>query len=53
MYNLCNHFIHAGESLFTNPANTYGSDMLIDGRSPKWGEIFRNPQLASTLRVGE
>lgn len=28
-----------------------GEDLLIDGHAPKFGQVFRNPALAQTLRV--
>jgi len=36
---------------FNDPRNTYGSDFLINGRTPLWGEVFRNPHLADSFRT--
>ena len=31
--------------------NVYGKDLLINGKAPKWGEVFKNPNLANTFKV--
>lgn len=47
---LTSHFWELGAETRLKPGNR-GLDMLIDGRSPKAGERFRNPNLAHTFRT--
>ena len=35
----------------TQPGNAHGTDMLLNGRAPKAGEIMRMPLLAKTFKV--
>ncbi|XP_067851106.1 glutathione hydrolase-like YwrD proenzyme [Heptranchias perlo] len=39
-----------GVSVLQRPGNEHGEDLLIQGRSPKCGQIFKNPFLAQTFR---
>ncbi|XP_051873772.1 glutathione hydrolase-like YwrD proenzyme isoform X2 [Pristis pectinata] len=39
-----------GASILQSPGNPHGKDLLIEGRSPKSGQIFKNPLLAQTFK---
>ncbi|XP_041646621.1 glutathione hydrolase-like YwrD proenzyme [Cheilinus undulatus] len=41
-------------SVLRDAGKELGGDLLIDGHVPKWGQVFRNPSLAQTLKeIGE
>ncbi|KAL3877327.1 hypothetical protein ACJMK2_035057 [Sinanodonta woodiana] len=44
------HFWNAGTELLLDPVNTFGQDMLLNGRAPRQGEIMRLPLLAKTFK---
>uniref|UniRef100_UPI00398F15E9 ceruloplasmin isoform X2 n=1 Tax=Pristiophorus japonicus TaxID=55135 RepID=UPI00398F15E9 len=39
-----------GASVLQSPGNQHGKDLLIQGKSPKYGQIFKNPLLAQTFK---
>ncbi|XP_078420379.1 glutathione hydrolase-like YwrD proenzyme isoform X1 [Cetorhinus maximus] len=39
-----------GASVLQSPGNQHGKDLLLQGRSPKCGQIFKNPLLAQTFK---
>ncbi|XP_059507196.1 glutathione hydrolase-like YwrD proenzyme isoform X2 [Stegostoma tigrinum] len=39
-----------GENNLQRPGNQHGKDLLLRGRSPKSGQIFKNPLLAQTFK---
>ncbi|XP_041038969.1 glutathione hydrolase-like YwrD proenzyme isoform X2 [Carcharodon carcharias] len=39
-----------GASILQSPGNQHGKDLLLQGRSPKCGQIFKNPLLAQTFK---
>ncbi|ELU08360.1 hypothetical protein CAPTEDRAFT_163281 [Capitella teleta] len=44
-------FWDKGSHLLKSANNRHGSDMLIGHRAPKWGEVFRNQNLARVFQV--
>ena len=45
------HFWNKGAWALQDQRNAHGKDMLIDGTAPRWGEVFKNHNLANTMRV--
>ena len=51
-------FIHTyfvldtGSHLLKDKRNKHGGDLLINGEAPKHGQVFKNPYLAETFKVG-
>ena len=47
---VCGHV--SGVPLLKDAKNLNGGDMLNNGNSPKWGEVWKNIYLADVYKVG-
>ena len=45
------HMWGRGSGNLTQPGNTHGKDMLLNGQAPKAGDIMKMPFLAKTFKV--
>lgn len=43
------YFWQTGSSALKAPRNIHGSEMLIEGQAPKWGQVFKNQNLAKVF----
>lgn len=48
---LCLVLFYEGEYLLQDKRNVHGRDMLVEGLAPRCGQVFRNPNIANTLKV--
>ncbi|XP_001630088.2 glutathione hydrolase-like YwrD proenzyme isoform X1 [Nematostella vectensis] len=51
VHHLTAHLWNANSHTLTRPENRHGSEMLLDGRPPREGDVMRLPNLAKTFKL--